>query len=612
MKVEHGQSEIPVRHDFPGTLPPPPASKAREGRPFISLLRYNRPYLWNYIFGALIAVFFSLVGLVMPMVIRYIIDGFERGNLGHGKLVLLVSGLIVLSLVSGVARYFQRTLMIGASRKFEYDLRNDLFAHVQRLSRSFFNRTPTGEIMARATNDLNYVRDFIGPGIMGTIDTIRLPFTLAMMIYLSGRLTLVALIPMPFISLLVFTFVRISHRRSKKVQELFAVVTTEVQENLAGARVVKAHGMGDRAVAGFRENATRYMKANIRLVSFMSFAFPFIGSVIGVIMLLVTWRGGSMVIRGELDLADYTAFMIYLVMLAFPLAHLGWVLTLYQRGAVGMNRIARILGEAPGIWDGDHTDPDARVSRGHVRFEGVSFAYGTVPDSALALRDISFEAPEGAMVAIVGPTGCGKTTLVSLLAREYDPDLGRIQIDGHELRAIPLRRLRSAIGYVLQDTFIFSDTVRENLRLGRPEATDDEILAACAVAQLTEALADLPKGLDTMLGERGINLSGGQKQRLALARAILRDPRILILDDALSAVDTQTEERILDGLRGVMAGRTSFVVAHRFSTIRRADLILVMDNGAIVERGTHEELLALDGLYARMHARQLLEEALES
>lgn len=592
-----------------GPLPPPPVPLAREGRPFKSFLRYNRRYWRRYLGGALLAGFFMVVSLIMPLVIRMIVNGFENNTMTMPKVIWLFVALIAISLVSGVARYFERVLMIGASRLFEYDIRNDLFAHAQRLSRRFFNKTPTGDIMARATNDLNFVREFVGPGIMGTIDLVRVPVTLAMMLYLSTRLTLISLVPLPLISLMVYGFIRYSHRQSKKVQELFSVVNTSVQENLAGARVVKAYGMEEQAAGHFEVHARKYMRENIMLSAVMSFGFPFIGSIIGLITLVVVWQGGGMVIAGTLPLADFTAFMIYLTMLVFPLAHFGWILTLYQRGAVGMNRIAQITTAAPDIWDDEQTNGDAEVAGGGITFENVSF--GFTPDTPM-LDSLDFEAPAGATVAIVGPTGCGKTSLVSLIAREYDVDEGRILVDGHEIRTIPVRRLRGAIGYVPQDAFIFSDSIRENLRMGRPEATDADILAACGVAQFTSALEEMPKGLDTLLGERGINLSGGQKQRLSLARAILREPRILILDDSLSAVDTHTEEQILRGLRGVMAERTSFIVSHRISTIRHADLILVLSDGRIAERGGHDDLLVEGGIYARMYERQLLEEALES
>jgi ATP-binding cassette subfamily B protein len=544
---------------------------------------------------------------MLPLLIRKIVGAFEQGWVTWPSLLAYVAIILGASMAAGTARYFERTRLIGASRICEFDLRNDYFKRLQILSQRFFHRTQTGDLMARATNDLNYVRDFIGPGVMGTVDMIRLPFTLAMMIWLSASLTLYALIPLPIVSILVYLFVRYMNRQSKIVQEMFSKVTAMVQDNLAGARVVKAFGIADREQEAFRKASVTYMHENVRLVAVMSFAWPLIGMLVGVTVLTVIWQGGKLVITNHLTLADFTAFMVCMVMLAFPLAQFGWVLTLYQRGAVGMNRLAEILSEAPDIQDNDQTDPEAGVSQGHIRFDHVSFAYADTP----VLHDIDVDIPAGTTLAITGPTGSGKTTLVALLTREYDPDTGRILIDGHDLRHIPLRSLRGAIGYVPQDLFIFSDTIRTNLTLGRPDASDVDIQAACEVAHFSEALEDMPSGFDTLLGERGVNLSGGQKQRLTLARALLCDPEILILDDALSSVDTHTEEGILHGLAEFMVDRTSVIISHRISTIRHADLILVVEDGRITEQGNHDSLIAANGLYARMHRRQLLESALE-
>lgn len=600
---------MPTRemHDSAAPLAPE-ASLAVPQRPFLTLLRYNRPYWPRYLAGALLAFLFVGFGLALPVLVRAVVSGFERQVMTFRLLLLYVGLLLASSLLTGIARYFQRTLMIGASRQFEYDLRNALFRHIQHLSQAFFHRTQSGDIMARATNDLNYVRDFIGPGIMGTVDMIRIPFTLAMMLYLSVRLTLITLIPMPALSLLVYLFIRYMNRQSKLVQELFSEVTSRVQENLAGARVVKAYGIADRQVRDFRRDSAEYMRANIKLAAIMSFAWPLIGALVGFTILIVIWQGGRMVIGGALSMADLSGFLVCVVMLAWPLAEFGWVLTLYQRGAVGMNRISEILAETPEIRDDENTNQEAIIRHGAIRFEGVHFAYQGNPE---VLEDIHFEVQPGQTLAIAGPTGSGKSTLTALLTREYDPVRGRILIDGMDARCIPLRRLRSAIGYVPQDTFLFSDTIRANLALGRPNASETEIKQACDIAQFSEVLKETPNGLDTLLGERGINLSGGQKQRLTLARALLCDPVILILDDSLSSVDTHTEENILQGLRRFMADRTSIIISHRISAIRHADQIIVIEQGRIAERGTHDELLQRDGIYAAMHRRQLLERRLE-
>lgn len=584
-----------------------PVHKAVPDRPFRTLVNYNLPYWRAYLVGSVLALFFTGITSAMPLLIGTMISGFQDGSLTMPRLWGFFAVLLGAASISGVFRYFQRTLMIGASRHCEYDLRNDFYRHLQRLPRRYFTQTKTGDIMARATNDINYVREFIGPGIMGSVDMIRLPVVIGMMLYLSTKLTLSALIPLPVLTLLAFVFIRYMNKQSKVVQEINSQVSSRVQENLAGARVVRAYGIGDREMREFVVLGKKYMHENIKLVAVMSVAIPLIGILAGAIIMIIIWNGGSMVVRGEITLATLSAFIFYVILLAFPLAQLGYVLTLYQRGSVSMARINKILGEVPEIRDTRDTDTKARITRGAIRFEHVSFAYGEHE----VLHDLDFEVVAGETLAIVGTTGCGKSTLVSLLTREYEPTKGRVLIDGVELPRYPLAHLRAAIGYVPQDTFIFSSSIAENLRMGRPEATDEELLRACDIAQFTEALADMPEGIHTLLGERGINLSGGQKQRLTLARAIVTDPTMLILDDALSAVDTHTEEQILQGLRNVMSARTSLLISHRVSTVRGAHQILVMDEGRIVERGTHEQLLALGGLYAGMHQRQLLETALE-
>lgn len=575
--------------------------------PIRSILRFTRPYWRVYAAGVLLALVFVGVGLAMPVVLRLVVAEFQSGTMTFAGLAVFFLVLLAMSLITGVARFFERTLIIGASRKCEYDLRNAFFAHVQTLSRDFFNRTPTGEIMARATNDLNYVRMFLGPGIMGAIDMIRLPMALALMIYMSPWLTLLSLVPLPLITLLVYLFISFMHRQSERVQAQYAVITARAQENLAGARVVQAYGIEEREAESFQAECTKYLRENMKLASVMSLAWPMIGLTVATMILLVLWRGGVMVIEERLALEDYTGFIVCMLMLVWPLAEFGWIMTLYQQGAVGMNRIDEILAERPAIADGPQIQPELRVVRGGIRFENVSFAYADRP----VLNAIDFDIPAGKTVAIVGPTGSGKSTVASLIAREYNPTTGRILIDGQDILKYPVHALRNALGYVPQDTFLFSASIRENLCFGRPDASVELMDAACDVAQFTETVAQLSEGYDTLLGERGINLSGGQKQRLAIARAVIRDPKILILDDALSSVDTQTEEAILMRLKRVMAARTSLIVSHRISTIRHADLIVVIDGGRIVERGAHDALVAHGGLYARMYDRQLLERELE-
>lgn len=576
-------------------------------RPFWTLLHFSRPYWRSYIVGIVLALLFSPVAVAMPLVIDAAFDRFQAGTMTGGRLWFYFGLLIAIAGVTGVARYFQRMLMIGASRRIEYDLRNAYFAHVQTLAQDFFHRKSTGDIMARATNDMNYVRMVLGPGVMYGIDLIILPYALAVMIHKSPLLTAFALVPLPLLTILVYLFVTYMHRQSKVVQEQFGVVNSRVQEDLSGARVVKAYGIEERELRSFREESTRYMRENMRLYGVQALGQPIIGLVGGLMVLFILWRGGLMVIGGRIDVGDFTAFILVLLMMMWPLESLGWILTLYQRGSVGMRRILEIMSETPSIRDGESTRDDIRTLNGAIAFENVTFGYGDEP----VLHDVSFRIEAGQTVAVVGPTGAGKSSIVGLITREYDPTSGHVTVDGVDARHIPVRVLRGAIGYVPQDTFLFSDSVRNNLTLGRPDATDAEIMAAAEAAQFAETLERLPQGLATLLGERGINLSGGQKQRLAIARAILRDPPILILDDALSSVDTHTEEEILRHLKEVAATRTTLIISHRISSICHADNILVLDDGRLVEQGTHDELVAAGGLYADLYQRQLLEEELE-
>ncbi len=587
-----------------------PDHKARPGRPFLTILAYDRPYLREYATGAALALTFSAIELALPLVIRSVVAAFDQDAMTMPRLWLYFGLLVGIAGVTGFGRYHQRKLMIGASRKSEFDLRNDYFRHLQRLGRDFFQRTQTGDIMARAVNDLNYVRMLNGPGIMGSVDMCRLPLSLVLMLYFSARLTLVTAVPLPFVSITVYLFVMFMHRQSLKVQEQFSRVTARAQENLAGARVVKAYAASDTETRDFYNESRTYMRETMKLAVVMAFAFPFIGAMVALTVLLVIWQGGLMVIDGAMAFANLMGFMTCLVILAWPLVQFGWVLTLYQRGAVSMNRISEIFAEAPSIRDDENTLHAIRDIKGDIEFDNVSFSYAGGEEDA-ALKELSFKVPSGGTVAIVGPTGSGKSSIVALIAREYDATAGHVLVDDVDVRRIPLETLRRAIGYVPQDTFLFSDTVRANIALGYPDAPADAIDYACEVAQFSETVANLENGYDTLLGERGVNLSGGQKQRLAIARAVLRDPKVLILDDALSSVDTQTEEEILMRLKDVMKTRTSIIIAHRVSSVRHADEIFVIDDGRLVERGTHAELAEAGGLYSEMHERQKLEEELE-
>ena len=590
--------------------------EVKRKKPFLTLWRFNLPYVRRYLAGALLALFFVVINLVFPLVVRAIVFGFSEQQLTYSRLAFYFSVLLATALGAGIARYYQRTLMIGASRMFEYDLRNAYFHRILTLSSRFFHRMPTGDIMARATSDINHVRDFIGPGIMGTVDMLVIPFTLSMMLYLSPALTVYALLPLPALTILVYFFIRFMNRQSQIVQEIFSTISDRAQENLTGVRVVRAYAIEDRELKAFEEVSQKYKHANIVLATVMSFTWPLIDFLIGLAILVIIFQGGRMVISDTLALGDFTAFMVVTAMLAWPLVQFGWVLTLYQRGSVSMNRISEVLNTPVEIEDNDSTVHEARIEQGHIRFENVCFRYGNEhsqqeENASWTLEGIDFEVKAGETLAIVGQTGSGKSTIISLLCRLYDPDQGHIYIDGRELRHYPLQALRSAIGCAPQDSFVFSDSIRENIRMAKPDIDDTAIQHACEVACLAGDIAEMPDGLDTLLGERGINLSGGQKQRLMLARALARDPVVLILDDTLSSVDADTEQAILHELRRVLVARTSIIISHRVSAIAHADQIIVLEQGRIVERGQHEELISRNGLYKRMYKRQMLEAKLD-
>lgn len=625
--------------------------RAVMGRPFLTFFRYARPYWRGYVIGAILSLLFMGLAYFVPLIVRFAIHHFEAGTMTFPRLLTIFLLMAFISAVAGVGRFIQRSLMIRASRQCEYDIRNDYFRALQRLSPAFFHRIQTGDLIARATNDLNFARMFLGPGIMGSIDLIRFPYALAFMIYLSPKLTLFALAPLPVVSILVYAFIMYNHRQSIVVQEQFSTVTAQAQENLAGARVVRAYGIGERETKRFTRESEIYMRESVKLACVMNLIWPVVGAVVGGTLLLILWRGGLMVmnqveisritlqftyaapLNTPLDFLkaipsvlpeifqgnafardttpfgvdDLTGFILYLFLMAGPMAEFGWLITLYQRGAVGMNRLSEILCEPPEITESNDTDHTIAAIHGHVRFENISFAYNNHD----VLSDISFDVPHGSTIAIVGPTGSGKSTLVRLLCRHYDPRKGRIYIDSRPITTIPLNTLRKNIALVPQDTFLFSDSIRNNICIGNPHATDQDVDRAADAAQFTETVDNLKDGFDTLLGERGVNLSGGQKQRLTIARALICDAPILLLDDALSSVDTHTEEEILQRLKKVCEDRTSFIISHRVSTVQHADQILVLRDGRIVQRGTHTELIAQSGLYKEMHQRQLLEDALD-
>ena len=587
-----------------------------------TILPYFRPYRTGAVAGLALVVVTNLFAVAGPYLIKLSIDGLGDPDVTMGRISTYALLLVAAAFLGGAAKYGMRELLNGLSRRIECDLRNDYFAHLLRLDAGFYGRTRTGDLMARATNDTQAVRMATGPAIMYAVNTfVSFLLTLGLMVWISPRLTVYALVPMVVLPPVVFMFARVIHRRFEKIQEQFSTLSTMVQENLTGMRIVRAYVQEDSQAHQFDELNREYMDRNMDLVKVAGLFHPILALFSGAAMVIVLWVGGLEVIAGRITTGDYVAFGIYVAYLIWPLIALGWVVNLFQRGSASMGRLNKIFETEPAVRPPENPVPLAEP-RGGVEFRNVSFRYpGT---ERLVLEDISFSADPGQTVALVGPTGSGKSTLVTLIPRIYDVTSGSVLVDGVDVRDLDSGELRSLIGMVPQDPFLFSATIEENIGLGigldlgaeEPGAEDEDpdevVLEAARVAQLHMASEGFPKGWGTLLGERGVNLSGGQKQRTTLARAVARDPRILVLDDALSAVDTHTEARILDDLAHVMEGRTSFIISHRVSAVMNADLILVLDGGRMVERGRHTELMALGGTYAQLLHRQMLEQDIES
>ncbi len=531
--------------------------------------------------------------------------------------------IVVAMLVKGIFSFWTRWILIGVSREIEYDLRNDLLHKLVCLDPEFYVRNRTGDLMSRATNDLNAVRMVLGPGIMYTATTIATAVvSLFFMLKLSPTLTFWVLLPVPFVVFAVYYFGRIIHRLSERIQAALGALSTRAQENLTGVRVIRAYAQEEAEIAEFDKANREYVDRNIQLIGSWSLFFPALTALIGVSFVILLGKGGAQVINSGISLGTLQSFFTFLMMLVFPIIALGWVTNIFQRGAASMGRLSYIMkaepnlvdiaGGVPAADDGHRPKPPSTI-RGEIEFRHLTFAYPTGPEGKpgpTVLEDLNLRIPAGTTLAIIGPTGSGKSTLASLIARLWDAPAGSLLIDRRSIREYPLDEVRRAIGYVPQDTFLFSETLGENIAFGLDEATEDVISAAADVACISGDINGFPQRYATMVGERGITLSGGQKQRTSIARAIARNPRVLVLDDSLSSVDTETEERILHGLRKVIHGRTTILVAHRISTVKEADQIIVLRGGRITERGTHDELLALGGYYADLHQKQLLEEEL--
>jgi ATP-binding cassette subfamily B multidrug efflux pump len=578
-----------------------------------TVLPYFQPYLRGLVLGLALVAVANVFTIAGPFIMKLAIDGLSDPDVTSGRIAGLASLIVAAALLGGTARYGMRELLNGLSRRMECDLRDDFFKHLLRLDAPFYSNIRTGDLMTRASQDTVAVRMAVGPAIMYSVNTlVGFSFALVLMLWISPRLTVLALLPMIFLPPVVIGFGRVIHRRFEKIQEQFSIVSTMVQENLTGVRIVRAYTQERPQEETFAELNREYMRRNLSLVKTAGMFHPSMGLISGFAMVIVLWVGGLEIMAGAITVGDFVAFIFYLVLLIWPLIALGWVVNLFQRGAASMGRINRIMATEPRVSSPEQPAPFP-TEPAPIEFKSVSFTYpGT---RRPVLDDVSFVAEPGMRVAIVGPTGSGKSTLVSLIPRLFDPSEGEVLLGGRPMRDYDLKALRERMGVVPQDAFLFSETIAENIALGLEDAPKDEsprVLRSAEVAQLDETIRSFPKGYRTELGERGINLSGGQKQRATLARALARDPWILILDDALSAVDTHTEARILEDLRDEMRGRTSFVISHRVSAVMEADLILVLDDGRIVERGTHAELVNRGGLYAGLHRRQMLEGELEA
>jgi ATP-binding cassette, subfamily B, multidrug efflux pump len=593
----------------------------RNLKPLIPYLkRYRRGFFW----GGVSVVLSNAIWILFPQVLRIAIDDLNHG-VTREKIFLYAGLLVGVSLAKGIFLFLTRWIIIGISRDIEFDLRNDLFRQLEKQPAGYYAEHRTGDIMARMTNDLNAVRMLLGPAIMYSANTVL--FSIGAVFFLlriSPFLTLVALVPLPLASVLVQTMGRKIHERFERIQAMFSEISAQAQENFSGARLVRAFAQEEPQIASFEAANRENVRRGLRLVQLMGMLWPTLEFILGLSLAITLLVGGHEVLTNRISVGEFVAFNTYMMMLTWPIIALGWVVNLVQRGTASVIRIDELMKEKPAIDDAAANPaigPETRL-KGKIEFRHLNFAYTDTEGKPVeVLHDINLEIPAGTSLALVGPTGSGKSTLVALIARIYDADPGGVApgdaepgtvlIDGRPVREYPLATLRANIGFVPQETFLFSESIRENIAFGAPHASADDVLRAAEAAHIRREFEDFPHGMDTAVGERGLTLSGGQKQRTAIARAVVRDPAILILDDALASVDTYTEETILRQLREVMRDRTTIFISHRISTVRHADRIAVLVNGRIAELGTHEELLSLGHFYASLYEKQLLEEELE-
>ncbi|MBX7220899.1 MAG: ABC transporter ATP-binding protein/permease [Blastocatellia bacterium] len=576
--------------------------------PFQRMLSYVRRYPLKVISGSLCVVFSAYIGLLGPRVIRMAVDGLRSG-VTQDKVTVFALLIVAVSFGKGIFLFSQRKILVGLSRDIEFDIRNDFYAQLQRMSLDFYHNNRTGDLMSRATNDISNVRMLLGPAIMYGLNTIfTTMFAFPAMLLISGKLTLVSLATLPLSSFATKYFGSRIHKRSEEIQEYFGVITAKAQENMSGVRVVRAYAQEEAEEASFKALNREFVNRNLRLIRLSALFMPTLQVLIGFGPALVLWYGGNLVLNGTITLGQFVEFNLYLALLIWPMIALGYVVNLFQRGMAGMKRLNEILVQTPAIRDTEEKQ-EIKEIQGSIEFRDLTFAYPGAPDHPV-LENLNLVIPCGKTIALIGHTGAGKSTFINLIPRLLDAPPGQVLIDGRPIREIPLQVLRQNIGYVPQETFLFSDSVAGNIAFGVPQAAQSAIEEVSEQSALLEDIQGFPEGFETMVGERGITLSGGQKQRSSLARAILRNPRILILDDALSAVDTYTEEKILGHLRSIMRGRTTILVAHRISTVKEADEIIVLHNGRIAERGTHDELLKNNGPYLALYEKQLLEEEL--